>query len=141
MRRLSYAVLTLVAWLAGPAYAAESAGDKPAQNYIDLQTIGLPCVVNRRLVNYVFVEVRLMLARGVDASKVQAREPYLRDTLVRAATHTPFNPPADGVRLQDARLKAELMKDATAEVGPGKVIAVVLKSETPQRRTGVPGGA
>ena len=139
MRRITFAVLAAFA-VSPAARAAEPAGQAPAQPYVDLQTIGVPAVVDGRLVNYIFIAVRLTLAKGVDASKVQAREPFLRDAFVRAATHTPLNPPGDGVHLQDVRLKAELMKDAVAEVGPGKVVAVVVKSETPQHRTGVPGG-
>ncbi len=140
MRRTFIATLVMVA-SASVAHAADPPGDKPTQPYVDLQTIGVPAVVGGRLVNYVFIEMRLMLAKGVDASKIQSREPFLRDAFVRAATRTPFNPPGDGVHLQDVRLKAEMMRDAAAAVGPGKVVAVVLKSETPQRRTGVPGGA
>ena len=98
-------------------------------------------MVHGRLVNYIFIQVRLMLAKGVDASKLQGEEPFIRDALVRAAAHTPFNPPEDGVRLDDARLKAEIRRDAVARLGPGKVVAVVIRTETPQRRTGVPGGA
>ena len=141
MRRLILTPVLTLSMLAGVARAADTPGDKAVQPFINLQTMGLPAVVGGRLVNYVFVELKLTLAKGVDASKIQAQEPFLRDAVVRAATHTPFNPPADGVHLDQARLKAEVMKAAAAQLGPGKVVAVVVKSETPQRRTGVPGGA
>ena len=138
------AVLALAAssWGRGVDAAPPSgASDKPAQPFFDLQAVGVPAVIRGRLVNYVFIQVRLVLATGVDASKLQGEEPYLRDALVHAATRTPFNPPASGVRLQDDRVKAEVMRDAVARLGPGKVVAVIIRSEMPERRMGVPGGA
>ena len=65
----------------------------------------------------------------------------LRDALVHAAARTPFNPPEDGVRLDDGRLKGEVLRYARAQFGPGKVVRVTVRSETPQRRTGIPGAA
>ena len=138
-RRLAVLTLMLSASVAA-AHAEKPAAGKPVQPYFDLQTMGLPAVVHKRLVNYVFVDVRLGLANGVDASKLQAQEPYLRDALVRAAAHTPFNPPEDGVRIDQARFKAEVMQVAAAQLGPGKVVSVTIRSQTPQHRTGVPGG-
>ncbi len=140
MRRLALLCISVLA-LPGAAYAAPEPSGKPAQTYTDLQPVGLPAIVHGRLVNYVFVDVRLILAKGMDASKLPEHEPFLRDALVRAGTRTPFNPPEDGVHLDEARLKAEIMRDAIAEVGAGKVIGVEIRSQTPQRRTGLPGGA
>ncbi len=139
MRRTILLSTIIMALALGVARAAEPASGKPAQPYVNLQTVGLPAVVGGRLVNYIFVAIRLTLATGIDASKIQAREPFLRDALVRAASRTPLNPPADGVHLDDARLKAEILRVAVEQFGPGKVVGVVLKSETPQHRTGVPG--
>ena len=133
---MSVLALILLSLAAGPEGA--SAG-KPNQPYVDMQPIGFPAVLQGRLVNYVFVDLRLMLAPGVDASRLQIQEPALRDMVVRGAAHAPLNPPGDGLRLDEARLKAEVMKDAVARFGPGKVTAVVIRSQTPQRRTGVPG--
>ncbi|WP_174301279.1 hypothetical protein [Caulobacter sp. S45] len=125
----------------GPAQGAPDSSAKPKQVYIDLQPVGLPAVVHGRLVNYIFADIRVVLARGVDASKLQEYEPFLRDALVHAGTRTPFNLPQDGVHLDEPRLKAEILREAAAEVGPGKVVSVEIRSQTPQRRTGIPGGA
>ena len=125
----------------GVTHAAPQSSAKAAQPYMDLQSIGFPAVVHGRLVNYIFADLRLTLGSGVDAAKLQEQEPFLRDTLVRAATRTPFNPPQDGVHLDASRLKAELLRIAAAQFGPSKVVAVDVRSQTPQRRMGVPGGA
>ena len=123
------------------AHAASQSSAKPTQPYMDLQPIGFPAIVRGRLVNYIFADVRLTLGRGVDAARLQEQEPILRAALGRAATRTPFNPPQDGVHLDTPRLKAELLRIAAAQLGPGKVVAVDIRSQTPQRRMDVPGGA
>ena len=139
MRLITAVVLTLAT--ASTSSAASQSSAKPAQPYMDLQPMGFPAVVHGRLVNYIFTDVRLTLSKGADAAKLQEREPFLRDALVRAATRTPFNPPQDGVRLDEPRLKAEVLRQAAAQFGPGKVVSVEIRSQAPQRRTGVPGGA
>ena len=80
-----------------------------------------------------------MRGRGADAAKLQDQEPFLRDALVRAATRTPFNPPQDGVHLDVPRLKAEVLREASVQLGWGKVVSVDIRSQTPRRQTGVPG--
>lgn len=135
-------IMLLVASLsATSAQAAKEPASKPVQPYVDIQTIGLPAVVQGRLVNYIFTDIRLNIGPGVDASRIQQQEPFLRDTLVRTSGHTPFNLPGDGLRLDEARLKAAVLSEARTRFGPGKVVGVVIRSQTPQRRTGVPGSA
>jgi hypothetical protein len=125
--------------LAQPASAAEAPSKPSSAPFVDLQPVGLPAVVHGRLVNYIFVDIRLRLGRGVDPTRLQDQEPYLRDAVIRAATRTPFNPPEDGLRIDHNRLQAEVLHDAQAQFGPGKVVGIDIRSETPQRRTGVPG--
>ena len=141
MRRVCLLVASLLALDAASARAGEAKKAAPAQPYVDLRTIGFPAVVHGRLVNYIFTDIRLDVAPGLDASRIQQAEPFLLDALVRAGARTPFNPPDNGLRLDDARLQAEVMRLAAARFGPGKVVRVEIPSETPQRRTGVPGVA
>ena len=119
--------------------AAPEPSSKPVQPYVDLQTVGLPAVVRGRLVNYIFAAIRLKIAPGVDASRIQQGEPFIRDALIHASGRTPFNPPDDGLRLDEARLRAEVLREVKARFGPGKVSGVEIRSQTPQRRSGVPG--
>jgi len=50
----------------------------------------MPIVVDGRLVNYVFVYVRVNLKSGSDVIKIRGKEPFFRDALVRDAHKTPF---------------------------------------------------
>lgn len=102
--------------------------------YVDLQPVALPIVSERRLVNYVFVNMRLNLTTSANAAKLREKEPFFRDALVRAAHRTPFTNPADLSTVDVPRLTAALMRDATAIAGAGQIRTVVVTSQAPRRR-------
>ena len=133
-RRALIAALPLAA-LAGAALA----DTKEAGQYVDLAPVAMPIVVDGRLVNYVFVYVRINLATSADMPKWRDKEPYFRDALVRLGSRTPFTLATDYTRLDEARLKAALFRAALAITGPGAVASVeILPGGGPMRRTGLP---
>jgi hypothetical protein len=135
MRRRAF-ILALPLMLAAGAAAAQS---KVAGNYVDLAPVPMPVVVNGRLVNYVFVYLRINLVPGADTPHWRDREPYFRDALVRLGHRTPFTLPADYTRLDEARLKAALYGAAVGITGPGVVASVeMLPGGGPMKRTGLP---
>jgi hypothetical protein len=119
--------------LAGGAHAAEDKKPKAVGNYVDLQPVGLPIVVDGRLVNYVFVYVRVNLKAGADVTKVRDKEPAFRDALVRDAHRTPFVVATDWQKVDEVKLVAAMTRDATAIAGPGVVASVIVTSQTPQK--------
>ena len=125
--------------LASAAEAAPPAGG-PATvgQYVDLQPVGLPIVVKGQLLNYVFVYIRLNLSAGADATALRDKEPYFRDALVRIAHRTPFTDPADLNRIDEVKLTAALMREASAIAGPGAIRQVVVTSQAPQHRIAAP---
>jgi hypothetical protein len=136
---MSKRLLTLAASLlilAGAAHASEKA--KEVGQYIDLQPVALPIVVQDRLVNYVFVYVRVNLKNGADVTKMRDKEPMLRDALVREGHRTPFVVPSDWQRVDEARLVAVMSRDAQAITGPGVVSSVVVTSQKPQKSVVAP---
>jgi hypothetical protein len=136
MRRLFLALsLILAATSAGAAAPAKKEGAVEAQ-YIDLANAALPVIAEGRLRNYVFVMVRVNLSPTADAAKMREKEPFLRDAMVRAAHATPFTVPGDLTRLDEAKLKAAVRRDAVRLLGP-VVTTVAVTSQTPQRRTGL----
>lgn len=132
LRRLVIAAFPLVLLATAPAVAEEKAPNKQVGQYVDLQPVALPIVVDGQLVNYVFVSVRLNLASGVDTSRWRAKEPFFRDALVRAAARQSLAQ-ADFVHVDEARLKAAVLRDAAAIIGPGVVINVRIIKQQPQK--------
>jgi hypothetical protein len=137
------ALASVLILLATPAFAAGGGGGgdaKPktdAGQYVDLAPVGLPIVADGRLVNYVFVYVRINLTAKANAANWRAKEPYFRDALVRAGHRAPFGLKDDYQKLDEARLAATLSRDAALFAGPGVIKSVVVTSQAPRRR--VPG--
>lgn len=132
LRRFALAAAA-AALLAGPA-AAEGAPKKDIGQYVDLAPVGLPIVVDGRLVNYVFVYVRINLSGSANASHWREREPYFRDALIRASHRTPFTLAGDYQRIDTDKLCAAMYRDAVAIAGPGVVKSVVVNSQAPRWR-------
>jgi len=121
---------------AGPAGAADKE-PLPAPTVL-MSPVALPIVVDGRLVNYVFVTLRLGLLPTGDIPRLRAKEPYFRDALVRSAHRTPFVRNDNYAAIDDAKMKAALMQDCAAIVGPGMVISIQIIKELPQHVDGLP---
>ena len=135
MRRRAFLASLPLALVAGAAGAQA----RQAGQYVDLAPVGMPIVANGRLVNYVFVYIRINLVPGVDTPHWRDKEPYFRDALVRLGHRTPFTWPTDYTRLDEARLRAALYQAAVAITGPGVVASVeILPGGGPMKRTGLP---
>lgn len=125
-------IAALLALTASAAAAEEGNKREEGGQNVTLSPVALPIVVDGRLVNYVFVTLRLDLAPLANVSKLREKEPYFRDALVRAAHRTPFTLPSDLTKIDEARLKATVMRDAATIAGPGAVRAVVIVSQAPK---------
>lgn len=137
-------VLTLVPALlfATSASAAGGSGGKPADKagsvqYIDISPVALPVTIGEQVVNYIFVGVRLNLTAMANVQKLREREPFFRDALVRAGHRSPFTSKTDFVSIDEARLKAVMLKEAV-RLGGKDVQGVVVLSQTAKRQTGLP---
>ncbi len=134
------------ALLAGAAHAAGKKekgkdgkeGKEGVGQYVDLSPIALPIVSsNGELVNYVFITVRLVLTATANAMAWRAKEPYLRDALVRAAHKTPFTGKTY-TTIDEARLKAVLIREAGAIASPKDIKGVTILAQAPKRSTNLP---
>jgi hypothetical protein len=134
LRRALLASLPL-ALFAGVA----GAQTKAAGQYVDLAPVAMPIVVDGRLINYVFIYIRIDFTPSADAIRLRDKEPYFRDALVRMGHRTPFILRTDYTRLDEARLKAAFFQAAVAIAGPGMVASIeILPGGGPMRRTGLP---
>lgn len=137
-RRRLLAAVPLLLVLSAPAAAEEKGANKQVGQYVDLQPVALPVVIDGQLVNYIFVSVRLNLASGADTSRWRAKEPYFRDALVRAAATTPFTLGKEYDKIDIAKMTASLMKSAAAIAGPNVVRSITVTSQVPSRRARPP---
>ncbi len=137
MRLVVLVALTALS-LAPPALAQESAPAPKRNPTVLMSPVALPVVADGRLINYVFVTLRLGLSPSADAPQMRAMEPYFRDALVRAGHRSPFVRRDNYTALDDERLKATVLHDAAALVGPGMVVAVQIVREQAQHYRGLP---
>ena len=134
MKRLLVA-LAVLSSLSSSALAEEKKKEDVGQN-VSISPVALPIVVDGKLVNYVFVTVRLDLAPMVNASKLREKEPYFRDALVRAGHRTPFTLMSDLTKVDEAKLKAAMMRESAVIAGPGAVRSVTLINQAPKTLRG-----
>ncbi len=144
MRRTSIALAALLLaatqGLTSPAMASEERKPEAGQagQYVDLQPVALPIVVNRQLINYAFVYVRIVLSSNANAAKWREKEPYFRDALVRAGHRMPFTRADSYQEIDAAMLSAVLTREATAIAGPGVIRSVTVTSQAPRRHLAPP---
>ncbi|MDO8297060.1 MAG: hypothetical protein Q7T19_11560 [Caulobacter sp.] len=138
MRRRQILAALPFALAAGPAAASEPPKKSSGGQYIDLSPVALPIVLNNRLINYVFVQVRINLSPSADAPKIREKEPWFRDALVRAGHRTPFTKATDYTVIDEARMKASLMREAALIIPARNLRSVSLISQTPKQRSRLP---
>ena len=141
MRRLIpfvYGLLLAIAPIQ-PVLAAEKGKDDASKvQTMQLEAVALPVIVDGRLLNYVFLSIRLDLYANADSAKVRAKEQYIRDDLVRMGHRTPFTRTDDYTRLDEAKVRAEVLRFAAASIGPGMVQGVVITKQTSQKLLTLP---
>ncbi len=133
MRATALATAIFLGLIAGPAFAGDK--DKPPQpddQSVKLSTLALPIVVEGRVANYVFVTVKVDLTPAANAVALRDKEPAFRDALVRDAYRTPFVVAGNYNKLDEARLKAVFIRDATAIAGPGQVRGIEVLNQQAQ---------
>ncbi len=125
---------------AASAAQASGGGEEKAKEepYVNISPIALPIAVDGRLINYVFVQLRLTLAPGADGAAMRTREPWFRDAVVRAGHRTPFTVATDYTRVDEKRLVATLLREAKAIAGAKNFSAAQLISQTPKQRSRLP---
>ncbi len=129
------AVLLAAFSAAVTAQAADTKGKGKAEEnlaYVAIAPVAIPVIVNGKVVNYVFVNVRIDLTGSANSMKLREREPYFRDALVRSAHRTPFTLASDLTKIDEAKLKQSVMRDAIAIAGPNAVKGVTITSQAPK---------
>lgn len=139
MRRRQILAALPFALAAGAAHASGGGeGKKADDRFVDLAPVALPIAVNGKLINYVFCSLRMNFSPSADAALMRSKEPWFRDAIVRAGHRTPFTVATDYTRIDEARVKAVLLREAGAIVGARNIASVVLTRQEPKQRTRLP---
>lgn len=135
--RATFIVLALALGLAvTPAVASEKA---PATNPTVLMSpMALPVVIDGKLVNYIFVNVRLQLKAGADSAKLREQEPFFRDAIIRGAYRASVVRAADPNAVDEARLRALVLTETGKVAGRGTVTGLTVLRQRAQKTLRLP---
>ncbi|MBI1185980.1 MAG: hypothetical protein GC206_01330 [Alphaproteobacteria bacterium] len=116
--------------LAGHAVATAqpSTEESDTARTMDATYIAVPVVREGRLVNYLFVSVRVDIANGVDLWRTREKAHFLRDALVRAAHAGPLADAERDDRLNERAAVAAFRTAAREALGERAVRAVSILS-------------
>jgi len=131
MRTPALLIAAILASMATSVFAAD-APPKVDDQSVKLSPLALPIVVEGRVVNYVFVTVKVDLTPSANAMALRDKEPNFRDALVRDAYRTPFVTPGNYNHLDEVRLKAVFFRDAAAIAGAGQVRGIEVLNQQAQ---------
>lgn len=134
-RRLFLSALTAtLATLALPASAAPETDTSPATGWVTMTGVGLPVIVDGRVINHIFVELKLYLKPGYPPEQVRTRDANMRDALVREGHVRPFVVATDHNRINEGLLSRAVMQIAARQLGTGIVTRVEIVRQTPRMR-------
>jgi hypothetical protein len=133
---------TLLAGLANasaPAAKAKAEGGEAASTArsMDAAYLAVPVLREGRMVNYLFVSVRIEVAAGVDLWRTRERAHFLRDALVRASHTADLSDPEDINALNEARAIEVFRAAAVRILGQNAVGAVSIVSSYSARGSGI----
>ena len=133
-RALIQSVLVASLGLTTAARASSSSSESKEPAVFDMTMIGLPVIRQGRLINYIFVNMKLHLAHGIRPEAVQAKEALIRDAVVRTGHRTPFVLPDKDTELNLNALTAEVLRQANRQMGSAAVTRVEVVNQMSRRR-------
>lgn len=116
------------------AQAAPETSTAPEPSWVTMTGVGLPIIVDGRVINHIFVELKLHLKAGHPLEQVRAKDAHMRDALVRVGHATPFVLPDNWNRIDERALSAALIRISTQQLGRGIVTRVEVVRQTPRMR-------
>lgn len=131
--RLSLALLLLAFGAPAQASGGAAAAMPAVAPHVDVYPFAAPIVHEGRLVNYVFVQLRLHGTATADGPTLKQFEPRLRDAIVREAHRSPFVVPGDANHVDDRRLTAFALAEGRRLAGPAAFASAEVRKQTPQR--------
>ncbi|UDF02412.1 hypothetical protein [Asticcacaulis sp. AND118] len=118
--------------LAMPAFASE-AKKEGGDPYVKLSPVAMPVIDNGRVVNYLFVTLRINLTPKADVNGLRLKEPYFRDSLIRAAHKQSFALPNKRDTLDEERFKKIMIPEFTKIAGAGNIASLEILAQNPKK--------
>jgi hypothetical protein len=126
---------------ASPAFASDSKtpedGAESADKTVSMRAVGLPVIVDNRIRNYVFVNLKLHLAAEPKVEDIQNKEAFFRDALVRTGHGAPFTLADDWNTLSENKINAAMLAIAGVVV-PHAILKAEVTHQIPRRRVSGP---
>lgn len=132
--RRAFIVSCLSAGVSGSALASAPPKDKEGGDpYVKLTPIALPVIDAGKVVNYLFVTLRINLTPKADVNALRLKEPYFRDALIRVAHTQSFALANTLDKLDEVRLKKVATTEFAKITGPGAIQSIEILAYNPRR--------
>ncbi|MEY4249447.1 MAG: hypothetical protein RJA87_1080 [Pseudomonadota bacterium] len=134
MRKIVQPLALIAALIATPAMAVEGAATIKIDPSIPLAPVAVPIIENGKLVNYVFLSIKIMLSPKADLYRLVGQEPYYRDALVRAGHRQNLGVPGDPNRVDEKLVKAVLKREAASFMDARMIASIEIVRQDPKKR-------
>ena len=134
MRKIVHILALIAAFIATPAMASGGAAAVKIDPSIPLAPVAVPITENGKLVNYVFLSIKIILSPKADLYKLVGQEPYYRDALVRAGHRQSLGVPGDSNRVDEKLVKAVLKREAASFMDPRMIASIEIVRQDPKKR-------
>ena len=123
-----------VATITPQAHAAGASDDeKEANRAVEMNAIVFPVIIDDRLVNYLFINSRLIVADGKSTWKFREKAHVIRDALLRAVHRTSVHLEGHPGRLDQALAEEVCIKAANEIMGEEAFTAMTFQQVASQR--------
>jgi len=134
MRKIAPILALIAALISTPALAAEGTSTIKVDPQISLSPVAVPITENGKLVNYVFLSIKIILSPKADQFRMVTQEPFYRDALVRVGHRQNLGVPGDPNRVDEALLKAVLKREVASFVDPSLIARIEIVRQDPKKR-------
>ena len=134
MRKIVQPLALIAALIATPAMAVEGAATIKIDPSIPLAPVAVPITENGKLVNYVFLSIKIMLSPKADLYRLVGQEPYYREALVRAGHRQSLGVPGDSNRVDEKLVKAVLKREAASFMDARMIASIEIVRQDPKKR-------
>jgi hypothetical protein len=133
MRKIVPILALMASCFVTPALAVEGASTIKVDPNIPLAPVAIPITYDGRLINYVFLSIKVVLTPQADVVKLSGKEPYYRDVLVRAAHRQNLMAAGNPNRVDEAQVKAILKRESASFMDPRLIARIEIVRQDPKK--------